>query len=249
MMHARTFAIVLATVILLVSSTTPRAQATVPFVGMGDSLGEGVQSGDASAPTQGLSFLNLMAWRMGVEFPLPWIQTNFLGAVGSVNGRSRYDLTTRARNLSVSGADAASILTDAATAVTPDQIDTETELVLYPETGSQIEIVERLRPQTVAVWIGSNDALGAALAYDQLNASQLTPITDFTARFTELVERLDALGSRVVFGTVPGSDIASSACASISYQIRKRSSGSQRAVMVGREEGGFMASALARSPE
>jgi hypothetical protein len=203
MSHARNLAIVAVTLVVLVSAPSPRAQAGVPFVGMGDSIGEGVQSGDASAVTQGLSFLNLMAWRMGAEFPLPWIQTNFLGAVGSVDGRSRYDLSTRARNLAVSGADVTSILTDAATAVTPADIDTETELVLYPETGSQIEIAERLRPHTVAVWIGNNDALGAALAYDQLNATQLTPIPEFTARFTELVERIDALGSRAVFGTVP----------------------------------------------
>ena len=36
------------------------------------------------------------------------------------------------------------------------------------------------------------------------------------------------------FGTVPSSAIASSACASISNQIRKRFSGSQMAVMAGR---------------
>ena len=203
MNHARNLALVTLTAVMLVSARSPRAQVSVPFVGMGDSIGEGVQSGDASAVTQGLSFLNLMAWRMGADFPLPWIQTNFLGAVGSVDGRSRYDLSTRARNLAVSGADAASILTDAATAVTPADIDTETELVLYPETGSQIEIAERLRPQTIAVWIGNNDALGAALAFDQLDATQLTPIPEFTARFTELVDRIDALGSSAVFGTVP----------------------------------------------
>lgn len=203
MKPARAIAIVAIALVIFMSSPAPHAQAPVPFVGMGDSIGEGVQSGDASAPTQGLSFLNLMAWRMGADFPLPWIKTNFLGAVGSVDGRSRYELATRSRNLSVSGADVTSILTDAATALSPDQIDTETELVLYPETGSQIEIAERLRPQTVAVWIGNNDALGAALAYDQLNATQLTPIPEFTARFTELVERIDAMGARAVFGTVP----------------------------------------------
>jgi hypothetical protein len=120
-----------------------------------------------------------------------------------VDGRSRYDWSTQSRNLAVSGADVTSILTDAATAVTSAQVDTETELVLFPEIGSQIEVAERLRPQTIACWIGNNDALGAALSYDQLNASQLTPLPEFTARFTELVARIEAMGSHAVFGTIP----------------------------------------------
>lgn len=187
----------------LSASATATAQPSVPFVGLGDSIGEGVQSADASQATQGYSFLNLMAWRMGSEFSLPLIRTNWLGAVGSADGRSRLAPTVRSRNLAVSGADAASILTEAATALSADQIDTETELVLFPETGSQIEVAERLRPMVVACWIGNNDALGAALAYDQLNATQLTPVPEFTARFDELVQRLDALGSKAVFGTIP----------------------------------------------
>lgn len=187
---------------VLVSSTAA-AQPPVPFVGLGDSIGEGVQSGDASHFTQGYSFIHLMAWRMGMDLSLPLIRTNWFGAVGSTDGRSRFDTSTRSRNLAVSGADAASILRDAATAVTVGEIDTETELVLFPETGSQIEIAERLRPAVVACWIGNNDALGAALAFDQLNATQLTPVAEFTADFTELVQRLDALGAKVVFGTIP----------------------------------------------
>ncbi len=176
MNRARKSAIAIVVLVNLVAASEVRTQSGVPFVGLGDSIGEGVQSGDASAFTQGITFLNLIAWRMGADFPLPWIKTNAFGAVGSTEGRSRYDLSARSRNLAVSGADVTSILTDAATALTPAQIDTETELVLFPETGSQIEIAERLRPETVACWIGNNDALGAVLAYDQLNATQLTPV-------------------------------------------------------------------------
>lgn len=179
------------------------AQSGVPFVGLGDSIGQGVQSADASVETQPYSFLNLVAWRMGAPFPLPLIRTNIFGAVGSVDGRSRIDPGVRSYNLAVSGADAHSILYDAATATTTSQIDSETELVLFPELGSQIEIAERLMPEYVACWIGNNDALGAALAFDQLNATQLTPVADFTADFTQLVQRLDAIGAKAVFGTIP----------------------------------------------
>ena len=46
---------------------------------------------------------------------------------------------------------AQSILSDSATATTPAEIDTETELVLFPEIGSQIEIAERLAPTYTAM--------------------------------------------------------------------------------------------------
>ena len=193
-------------VLLTLSLSLPvaaSAQAPVPFVGMGDSIGEGVQSADASQATQGYSFLNLIAWRMGADLSLPLIRSGLFGAVGSTDARSRINSTTRTRNLAISGADAGSILTDAATALTPGEIDSETELVLFPETGSQIQIAERLRPAVVACWIGNNDALSAALSFDELNATQLTPIPEFTAQFTELVARLDAMGTKAVFGTIP----------------------------------------------
>src|SRR5688572_1372062 len=108
----------------------------VPFVGLGDSIGQGVQSADANEATQGFSFVQLIAWRMGTDLSLPLIRTNLLGTVGSVNGRSRVNSMTRSRNLAISGADVTSILTDAATALTVSEIDTETELVLFPQTGS-----------------------------------------------------------------------------------------------------------------
>jgi phospholipase/lecithinase/hemolysin len=188
---------------LFLGLNSAHAQTDVPFVGLGDSIGQGVQSADANAATQPYSFLSLIAWRMGAPFPLPLIRTNIFGAVGSVDGRSRYEPTVRTNNLAVSGADVHSILYDAATAADVGQIDSETELVLFPELGSQIEIAERRRPAYVACWIGNNDALGAALAFDQLDATQLTPVAEFTADFTQLVQRLDAIGAKAAFGTIP----------------------------------------------
>ncbi|HEX7283791.1 MAG TPA: SGNH/GDSL hydrolase family protein [Vicinamibacterales bacterium] len=189
--------------VLAVCDVNLRAQAPVRFVGMGDSIGEGVQSGDANAVTQNYSFLHLMARQFGASFPLPLIRTNLFASVGETSGRSRFDLTVQTLNLSVSGANSTSILFDAATAADPSQIDSETELVLFPQLGSQIEIAERLQPEYIACWIGSNDALSAALAFDQLNATQLTPLPIFTANFTQLVQRIAATGTKAVFGTIP----------------------------------------------
>ena len=179
------------------------AQTQVAFVGMGDSIGESVQSADASFATQPYSFLNLIAWRMGAPFPLPYIVTGLFASISSVSGRSRVDPTVEGFNLAVSGADVGSLLRDRADATSPSAIDSETDLVLYPRLGSQIEVAEALRPSVVACWIGNNDALGAVLAPDRLDASQLTPIPQFEADFTEIVTRLHGIGAKAVFGTIP----------------------------------------------
>jgi hypothetical protein len=52
----------------------------------------------------------------------------------------------------VNGADAESLLNDAATATDVSQIATETDLVLFPWLGSQMQVAEQLRPARVACW-------------------------------------------------------------------------------------------------
>lgn len=189
--------------VIFTFASTSAAQETVPFVGMGDSIGEGVQSADANYATQPYSFLNLMAWRMGAPFPQPYIQTGLFASVSSLDGRARIDPGVQGRNLAVSGADVGSLLRDRADALSPGEINSETDLVLFPRLGSQMEIAEQLQPQVVACWIGNNDALGAVLAYDHLDASQLTPVDQFEADFTEIVTRLGNVGAKAVFGTIP----------------------------------------------
>lgn len=184
------------------TAVTP-AYAQVTLVGIGDSIGEGVQSGDANFATQPYSFINLLGWRMGVDMQLPLISTDAFATVGNMNGRSRIDLSVATRNLAVSGATINSVLYDAATATTAADIATETGLVLFPQLGSQVDIAERLQPTYVACWIGNNDALGAVLAFDHLDASQLTPAANVWVDFNTLASRLDAAGSKVVFATIP----------------------------------------------
>ena len=54
----------------------------------------------------------------------------------------------------MSGADVGSFLR--ADAMSPAEINSKTDLVLFPRQGSQIEIAERLQPQVVPCWIGNN---------------------------------------------------------------------------------------------
>jgi hypothetical protein len=182
----------------LVAALGQGAATDTMFVGMGDSIGEGVQSADASVETQKYSYQNLIAAHMGAVFPLPLIASGPFGVVGETTTRSRIDPTVRGLNLAVSGADVHSLLNDRADGV----INSETDLVLLPRMGSQMEIAESLRPIFVACWIGNNDALGAATAFYKLDASQLTSVQDFTQDFTAIATRLQAMGTKAVFGTI-----------------------------------------------
>ncbi len=179
------------------------AQLDPVVVGMGDSIGEGVQSGDSSLFTQPASYLNWVALKIGVPFALPLIQSGPFGAVGDTSNRRRLSPTTRSANLSVSGADVGSILRDRADALSEAEIDSETDLVLFPRVGSQIELAEALNPPLILCWIGNNDVLSAVTQFDQLDASQMTSVADFRRDFTELVTRLGALDSGLVFANIP----------------------------------------------
>jgi phospholipase/lecithinase/hemolysin len=169
------------------------------YVALGDSLGEGVQSADASYRTQPYSYVNIIATQLGANFPLPLIQDGPLTTVFSVKGRTRIDPTVATFDLAVSGADTSSILTQAAT--TP--IANETDLVLSPRTGTQIQIAESLQAPFMTCWIGSNDALSAILAFDKLDASQLTPVPVFAANYKQIVQSLTGWKTQVVFANVP----------------------------------------------
>lgn len=204
--HKCVLTIVMLLVLLLGAvGSASEAQSNGPlFLGLGDSIGESVQSADASHFTQPFSYLHLMALMMGAEFPLPLIQTNLFGRIGSTAGRSRIDPGVEGLNLAVSGANAHDLLFTRADAATVDQIDSETDMVLFPRQASQIEIAEALRPQLVACWIGNNDALAAVTDFDQLDGvSHLTPLPEFTANFTQIAARLAAIGSKVIFATIP----------------------------------------------
>jgi len=186
-------------VCLAALSVVCAAQTPPPFVALGDSLGEGVQSADANQRTQPRGYLNLIAKQMGVPFALPLIKTSHVGAVGSPNGRSRIDLSVMTPNLAVSGATSGSILYDSAS----EPIVNETDMVLSPRTGTQIQIAQSLQAPFMICWIGNNDALGAVLDVGHLNGRQTTPLSVFESNIHRVVQSLTGWGAKVVFANVP----------------------------------------------
>ena len=179
------------------------ALAAPVVVGMGDSIGEGVQAADAAWPTQMFSYIHLVSFLMGAPTTIPFIQTHLFGMVGNTDGRSRVAPSVVATNVAVSGADVNSVLHARADNI----IDTETDLVISPRQLTQIESVEAAVPDMVLCWIGNNDVLSAAISFGNLDASQLTTVADFDRDYAELVDRLGALvsshGTKVVFANIP----------------------------------------------
>ncbi|MBI1357904.1 MAG: hypothetical protein GC160_26500 [Acidobacteria bacterium] len=172
------------------------------LLGMGDSVGEGVQSADANLFTQPSSYLSIIAGQAGVPFPLPLIVSNPFGWTGSADGRSRLDPNLQAANLSVSGQRLHELLREQADGV----IDAEVDLVLAPRLGTQIEVAESLDPGFIICFVGGNDLLNALTSFDQLNGTQVTPVADFERDYRELMTRLGALGKPVVVANLPDPD-------------------------------------------
>ncbi len=197
----------LVVVTMLAIAPSGKVAAQPGMVGMGDSIGEGVQAGDAAWQTQVFSYLNWVSFQMGGDLTIPFIQTNPLGVVGDTQSRFRLLPETINTNTAVSGADVFTLLNERPDATTTAQIDSEAELVLYPRLLSQMEYVESVSAEMILCWIGNNDVLSAVISFANLDASQMTPVADFEARYIELADRMGALiqrdGSKVVFANIP----------------------------------------------
>jgi lysophospholipase L1-like esterase len=187
----------------LPSISGARAADPPILFGLGDSIGAGVQSADANLLTQPTSYLKLIARQMSIPFILPWVDTNPFGVAGSAEHRERVFPFLASQNLAVSGATADSLLNQAADAETEAEIDSETDLMLFPRRASQMQIAEVGAPAMIVCWIGNNDVLSAVLSFDQLDASQMTSVTDFAERFAEIVQRSEEAADIVVFGNIP----------------------------------------------
>ncbi len=208
------------------SSATPAATRAAAkrkadlsrLVVVGDSLSAGFQNGSLIESAQPNGYAALIAAQAGVELPLPLIASpgfpNVLTLVSPgpppiiapAPGVSpgRVDPFLQPFNLAVPG----HRLQDALTTRPNLPVNSLTDLVLgFPRTfilgqppQSQIEQAETLMPTTVIVWLGNNDALGAALAG---NPALLTPVASFEASYIELMNRLAATGATLVVANIP----------------------------------------------
>jgi lysophospholipase L1-like esterase len=174
---------------------------------IGDSISEGVQSGDAGWTTQALTYGTWVTFLLGSPDSIPYLNQSLTGVVGNPAGRNRFVPDAITDNVAVSGATLGDVLRARANATSEAQIDDELDLVLYPRLQTQIEYAESAPPEYILCWIGNNDVLSAALSFSAFDASQLTPVAQFDQDFVELADRLKALhdnfGTRTVFANIP----------------------------------------------
>ncbi len=181
------------------------APAGPAIVGMGDSIGEGVQANDAAWQLQPWSYINWVSGLMGNQLVIPYLVTNEFGQTGSTLGRFRIFPNDVGTNVSVSGANLADLLNSRADAGSIIEINDELDLVMYPRQQSQMEYVESVAPDVILCWIGNNDVL-ASVTSTTLNASQMTSVAAFDQSYTELADRLLVLkngGAKIVLANIP----------------------------------------------
>lgn len=205
-------------VALLLGLPTAHAAGLGRVVVVGDSLAAGYQNSSLLMTQQPHGFGSLVAEQAGSALPLPLIAPPGIPPVLELIGFApdgspiiqraagispgRVDPTVQAMNLAVPGHTAL-----AALALKPDMLfDDLTDLVLgLPGMfggvfNSQVEWAEALAPDTVLLWLGSNDTLWVAV-YGDLIA--LTPPAQFAAAFDQVMDRIAATGARIAVANVP----------------------------------------------
>lgn len=188
------------------SSNAGNFQNTV-FIG--DSLTAGFQNGSLLDTQQPNGYANLIAKQAGFQLALPLIAAPGAPAVlqlvsvgppavvrqesGTTTGRD--DLTLQATDLAVPGHRLTDLINREPTASPSTNEDIITDLILgipgiaEGKDYSQLQWAEDLQPSTLFVWIGSNDALVAAVSG---MPSSMTPVAQFTTEFTQMMQALQS---------------------------------------------------------
>ncbi|MHB8303802.1 MAG: GDSL-type esterase/lipase family protein [Acidobacteriaceae bacterium] len=192
---------------------------TTVFVG--DSLTAGFQNGSLLDTEQPNGYANLIAKQANFQLALPLIAPPGAPAVlqlvsvgpppvihqasGTTTGRD--NPTVQATDLAVPGHLLADLINRAPSLTPTSNEEIITDLVLgFPglsegKAYTQLQWAEQLQPTTLFVWIGANDALVAA---ETGTPSAMTPIAQFTADFTELMQALEAkTKANLIVGNVP----------------------------------------------
>jgi lysophospholipase L1-like esterase len=189
--------------------------ATVVF--LGDSLTAGYQNGSLLDSQQPNGFANLVAQQAKFAITLPLIappgvppvlqlkSTTFPPVVEQSSGISpgRDDGDHQATDLAVPGHKLHDLIHRAPTLLPTNDEDIITNLVLgYPvgNKNTQVEEAIALKPSTIFLWIGNDDAL---VADDAGSPDEMTSLTDFTADYAQLITMLKGAGAHLVVANIP----------------------------------------------
>ena len=193
------------------------------LVVVGDSLSAGVQNFSLLDTQQPNGYAAVVARQAGTPLVLPLVPSpgapNVLElksfgpppVVGQVTGTlasPRDNPTEQPTDLAVPGVTVDQALTLRPTTDPQTPVDQWANLVLGFPTPfvfpgppqSQIEQAAALRPTTIIIWLGNNDALVPALV-GALNT--LTPVDKFNASYDAVLDRLKRTGASLVIANIP----------------------------------------------
>lgn len=202
------------------SSTTTTTGASTPFakvVFVGDSLTAGFQNGSLLDTQQPNGYANLISIQANFALTLPLIEPpgvppvlRLVSAgpppvVASATGVSagRDNPTAQPTDLAVPGHKLHDVLNYAPPLVPTSGEDLITQLVLgFPVGNTRTQVAEAvsLKPSTIIVWAGNNDAL---IADETGMPSAMTSLANFTTDFTQLLATLHATGANLVVANIP----------------------------------------------
>lgn len=180
------------------------------YVALGNSITAAFQSGGLHFETQNQAYPVLLAAKAGASFGVPAmahpgcpppvagpLTTERIGG-GLCAGRVQ-PLPSLVQNLAVPGATVAHATQQAGTGSGLD--------LLILGARSQITAMRSAQPTLVSVWLGNNDALGAALNGDP---ALLTPIAEFQAAYDAVVDAIleTPAGDAILIGVADAARMA-----------------------------------------
>ncbi len=177
------------------------------YAAIGNSITAGYQSGGINDSTQLRSYAVVLAEAMGTTFYSPlmnkpgcpppltnvFTQTRVPPPVpgGCALRQSQAVPPPYINNVAVPGASVIDAFSNFDPTASPNPLTT-----FFLGGQTQTEMLERVRPTFVTVWIGTNDVLGAALdAANPGDPALVTSPPTFGAQFEALMDTLDALGT------------------------------------------------------
>ena len=173
------------------------------YVSMGNSITAGVQSGGINDSTQVLSYANLVAGQMHTPFFQPLLNrpgcpapfTNIftqtrLSAVPCAFRKQQPVPPPFINDVAVPGAEAIDALSNLDPSSNANALTT-----LFLGGLTQTQMMERVHPTFVSVWLGNNEVLGALEAYD---TTGLPSVATFHARYAAALDSIQATGAKAI---------------------------------------------------
>jgi lysophospholipase L1-like esterase len=199
------------------AGTNPSSGPYTNVVFIGDSLTAGFQNGSLLDTQQPNGYPSLIAKQAGFAITLPLIAppgapavlqlytTTFPPVVKAESGTTtgRDNPTAQPTNLAVPGHTLDNVINYSPPVIPTSDEDIITDFVLaFPvgNTKSQLAEAVALKPTTIFVWAGSDDALQAD---ESGMPSSMTSLSSFTSDYTQLMTTLKGTGANIIVANVP----------------------------------------------